>query len=222
MESITQLLARHGSVLLLDASSSVVQVCLFASGVLRAFESTEEAGVALFQAVEEVLAPPGMCLREVGAFAFCEGPGSVLGIRTSAVALRTWNTLHIRPAYAFGSLQLVATQQLREGRPVPFSVIADARRDSWHRVQVDADAGISGLQRVRNEELSGPLLLPQPFRHWAPPPPQVEKVPYTVGAFLTGLCAEAPLFRAAEEPDAFLHEDPVYKTWTPQVHRAPK
>jgi hypothetical protein len=30
------------------------------------------------------------------------------------------------------------------------------------------------------------------------------------------------LFRQTEEPDAFLHEEPSYAMWTPQVHQAPE
>ena len=33
--------------------------------------------------------------------------------------------------------------------------------------------------------------------------------------------AGADLFRATDAPDAFLHEDPSYKTWTPRIHGAP-
>ena len=33
--------------------------------------------------------------------------------------------------------------------------------------------------------------------------------------------AGADLFTATNTPDAFLHEEPAYATWTPQVHRAP-
>ena len=29
------------------------------------------------------------------------------------------------------------------------------------------------------------------------------------------------LFRPTDAPDAFLHEEPSYATWTPQIHRAP-
>ena len=32
---------------------------------------------------------------------------------------------------------------------------------------------------------------------------------------------EADLLRVIDLPDAFLHEEPRYVTWTPQIHRAP-
>ena len=32
----------------------------------------------------------------------------------------------------------------------------------------------------------------------------------------------ADLLRPAPLPEAFLHEDPAYVTWTPQIHRAPR
>jgi tRNA threonylcarbamoyladenosine biosynthesis protein TsaB len=32
---------------------------------------------------------------------------------------------------------------------------------------------------------------------------------------------EMPLFRPTESPDAFLHHDPSFVTWSPTIHRAP-
>jgi tRNA threonylcarbamoyladenosine biosynthesis protein TsaB len=32
---------------------------------------------------------------------------------------------------------------------------------------------------------------------------------------------DEPFFRESPEPDAFMHEQPSYVAWTPQVHQAP-
>jgi tRNA threonylcarbamoyladenosine biosynthesis protein TsaB len=152
---------------------------------------------------------------------FCDGPGSVLGIRTAAVALRTWSVLKARPTFAFASLDLVAKFQLQTASPDGgFSVIADARRETWHRVEVGTEGRVGALQRVKSADMSGPLLTPEHFRHWSVLPAAVQTVPYSVATMLDTLPG-TPLFREAPEPDAFLHEEPVYQTWTPQVHRAP-
>jgi tRNA threonylcarbamoyladenosine biosynthesis protein TsaB len=148
---------------------------------------------------------------EMGAFLFCHGPGSILGIRTVAMALRTWQVLAPRPVFAYSSLALVA-QAL--GRP-DVSVIADARRDSWHRFQLGDTP-----QRVATADLTGALVMPENFRHWSALPPNVAQTPYTLADLLRSV-ANADLFRATDAPDAFLHEEPSYVTWTPQVHRAP-
>ena len=48
----------------------------------------------------------------------------------------------------------------------------------------------------------------------------VTTVPYSL-AELFPRAADAELFHAITEPDAFLHEEPSYVTWSPKIHRAP-
>src|SRR5262245_13128819 len=101
MASLAQLLASHRRILVLDAASARVQV-----GLLRTREEAvwhvadEEAGKALFAGTSALLDRAGLCLDELDAFVYCEGPGSMLGIRTVAMTLRTWTTIRARPVYA--------------------------------------------------------------------------------------------------------------------------
>jgi len=209
MLSFRNLLADHSPLLLLDAASARIQVGFFGAGALRGSweASDEEAGVGIFRCVENL----AVDLDAVRAFAFCEGPGSVLGIRTAAMALRTWGVLDPRPVFAYGSLAVVAQAQ---GQP-DAAVIADARRGSWHRCALRGP-----LSRVPTAELAGKLMMPEGFRNWTPLPAGVERVPYALADLLPRV-ADAGLFRSVEAPDAFLHEEPQYASWTPQVHRAP-
>lgn len=208
MPSLRQLLADHGSALLLDAASAHVQV-----GLLRRDQparwagSDEEAGVGVFRGVEQLAVQPG----DVGAFVFCDGPGSILGVRTVAMAIRTWNVLKPRPVFAYHSLAVVA-QAL--DRPQA-TIIADARRDTWHCATIG-----SNLRRVPTAELAGELIMPDGFRHWSTLPAGVTHTPYVL-ADLFLMIADRNLFRPTDAPDAFLHEEPSYATWTPQIHRAP-
>jgi tRNA threonylcarbamoyladenosine biosynthesis protein TsaB len=144
---------------------------------------------------------------------FCEGPGSVLGIRTAAVALRAWRVINPgATTFAYQSLDVVARSI---NRP-EVNVIADARRDTWHVAKVN-----SPLQRIPSSELHGDLVMPEHFRHWTPLPANVTTTSYDLAALLPRLC-EADLFRPVTGPDAFTHEDPTYVTWTPQIHQAPR
>lgn len=208
MTSLRKLLTAHAPLLLIDAASARVQVGLVdADGATRWQTSEEEAGVGVFCSVEAL----GCDLKRVRAFAFCEGPGSVLGVRTAAMALRTWRALALRPAFAYCSLAVVSHAL---GQP-DVSVIADARRDSWHHYSRER-----GLRRVPATELAGKLVMPEGFRHWSPLPAHVGRTPYLL-ADLLPRTADADLFRETDAPDAFLHEEPNYATWTPQIHRAP-
>lgn len=221
MLSLRDLLSRHASLLLIDSASSQVQVGLFRRDAAPVWAAAvDEAGTAVFAGAERVTAEAGVKLAEIEALAFCDGPGSVLGIRTAAVALRTWRVVRARPVYAFCSLRLVAEFQLQGGLPPPFAVIADARRDTWHRVAVAAPGEISPLHRTPAASLEGALVQPEHFRHWAPLPAGTRAVPYSLATMFAAVDG-APVFRECAEPDAFLHEEPTYQTWTPQVHRAP-
>ena len=209
MPGLRHLLTAHAPLLVLDAASSRVQAGLLsADGGARWEQCDDEAGVGVFRCVEQL----GVKLGEVGAFVFCDGPGSVLGVRTVAMALRTWGVLAPRPVFAYHSLALVAhalgDSELR--------LIADARRDSWHCFSLAAPQ----LARVPAAALAGRLVMPENFRHWSPLPPGVGSTPYAL-ADLFPRAAEADLFRAVVSPDAFLHEEPGYATWMPQIHRAP-
>ena len=219
--------------LLLDSASSRVQVALLRSGHAKpALWETldDEAGVALFSCAEKVLARASLTIGDVAAFAFCDGPGSVLGVRTAAVALRVWRAMDAmreKPVYAYCSLALVAHHLRATENARSLSLIADARRDTWHHVAIDAGGGVSELRRVPAAQLAADaaagaaLAMPEHFRHWTPLPPNVRIVPYALETMLSApALADAPLFAPAPDPDAFLHEEPVYQTWTPRVHQS--
>lgn len=210
MPSLRQLLAAHAPLLVLDAASARVQVGWFpthATGDANWAMVDEEAGTGVFHG----LASLGADVTAARAFAFCDGPGSVLGIRTTAMALRTWGVLAPRPVFAYHSLAVVA-EGLGQN---DVTVIADARRELWH-----AFVRGGALRRVPAAELSGELVTPENFRHWSPMPAGVHQVPYSLSELLPRV-ADADLFRPTDAPEAFLHEEPSYATWTPQIHRAP-
>ncbi len=210
MPSLSQILQIDAPLLLLDAGSEWIQVgVLEAGGAARWATRREEAGTGVFACVEDL----GVDIGSIGSFAFCEGPGSILGIRTAATAIRMWNVLLSRPTFAYQSLDLVAHALGRPGA----TVIADARRGLWHRLSLGSPLG-----RVPASELCGELVTPEGFRHWDPLPAGSITVPYDLASlFLLPSVAGADLFRQAPEPDAFLHQEPAYAKWTPQIHRAP-
>ncbi|MBL9188679.1 MAG: peptidase M22 [Opitutaceae bacterium] len=208
MPNLSQILRAHAPLLVIDAASARVQVgVLAADGHGRWHASETESGIAIFEGVDRL----GLNPQDAAGLVFCEGPGSVLGTRTAAMALRTWHMLRPRPMFSYQSLALVAHAL---GQPET-SIIADARRDCWHVQRLG-----SGLRRVPTAELSGLLVMPDGFRHWSALPPGVTRTPYDVADLLTRT-REHDLLHLTEAPDAFLHEEPSYARWTPQIHRAP-
>lgn len=209
MPSLADLRQRQAPLLLLDAASARIQVGWLGATAAEdrwAF-SEAEAGTGLFAALASLEVDPGAAR----ALVFCDGPGSILGIRTAAMALRTWHVLAPRPLFKYCSLALVA----QAGGEADTQVIADARRETWHRFSLGGR-----LERVSTGELAGRLVMPEGFRHWSQTPAGVVTTPYRLPELLAA-AAQADLFQATDAPDAFLHEEPGYKTWTPQIHRAP-
>lgn len=208
MPSLRQLLTAHTPLLVLDAASTRVHAgWLERDAPARWAMCEDEAGVGVFQTLAKLEAQPA----DAAAFVYCDGPGSILGIRTVAMALRSWCVLRTRPVFAYHSLTVVAHALGDPG----LTIIADARRDSWHCVSIEAP-----LRRIPTSQLAGKLAMPDGFRTWTTLPPDVARVGY-VPAELLPAVQDVELFRPTTAPDAFLHEEPSYATWTPAIHRAP-
>ncbi len=209
MPSLNELRAGYAPFLLLDAASTKVQVgSLGADSQADCWATaTTDAGVGIFECLAQLPQAPD----DYRAFVFCHGPGSILGIRTVAMALRTWVMLKSRPVFCYSSLALVAEAL---GQPYR-SIIADARRELWHRYMLGGE-----LQRVGTAELGAGPVMPAGFRHWTALPPDATTTPYHLPDLLAAVSV-IKIFSRTDAPDAFLHEDPSYKTWKPEIHRAP-
>lgn len=218
--SLHEILAAHAPLLLIDSSSSVIFVGVWrGADVAPAWERCEEeAGSGVFRGVERALAKAGVArLVDVKSFAFGEGPGSVLGIRTAAAALRTWRVLNPAPIFAFQGVSIVAEAVGRND----LSIIVDARRDSWHVAR--AGQALVRMTSVELAELTkeeGVVVLPEGFRCWTPAPAGAGRIPYDLPAAVMAT-AKMPFFRQTDEPEAFLYDVPQYALWTPKVHQAP-
>jgi tRNA threonylcarbamoyladenosine biosynthesis protein TsaB len=212
MASLRQILAESGSLLVLDATGCAQAVYWPdpASAPLVA-QPEGEMGRALFQAVRRVCPR----LDEPAAFAFAEAPGSILGIRTAAAALRVWTALRPRPVYAYHALELAAT---RTGATRAW--IADARRGRWHLLipgQPVRCVGSGELAAARGEL---PLATPAHYRHWEALPAGSAAESYDVGPLLAA-APEADLFQRSDSPDAARFQEPTYLPWTPRIHQMP-
>lgn len=210
MHSLSQILRDHSPLLVIDAASERIQAGLLGADAQSRWSSTrDEAGVGVFECLDELDVDVG----SLRSFAYCEGPGSILGIRTSAMALRMWDVLEHRPMFGYIGLAIVAQAVGRGG----VSMIADARRGLWHRLALGRP-----LERVPAADLSGELMTPEGFRHWDPLPAGTAVTPYDLASLLAlPAVSTAELFRDTPEPDAFLHQEPAYAKWIPQIHRAP-
>ncbi|HZZ56595.1 MAG TPA: hypothetical protein VFE31_02105 [Opitutaceae bacterium] len=217
--SLERLAADHGPVLILDAAGSA-QAALRQGAELRAASAPGEAGVALFQALDGLASPSGSAadlIARAEAFVFCRSPGSVLGIRTCAMAIRVWRVLRARPVYAYDALELLAAANGR----ADVAFIADARRGEWHW----ARAG-SAPERMPEDQVAAraradgvALAMPEGFRAWSAAPPETRPARYNIGE-LWSRAAPLPLLSFTSEPDAWMAAEPSYLRWTPRLHGA--
>jgi tRNA threonylcarbamoyladenosine biosynthesis protein TsaB len=219
MPSLSQLLASHRCLLVLDAASANVQIGLLRGSAAAIWRNVRaEAGATTFAGTTQILRQADLPFDAIDAFAYCSGPGSMLGIRTVAMALRTWQTLQSRPAYAYQSLAVAGRFEWTRNRGRSFTVIADARRETWHCQPVGADGSLPPLERRANADLPpGELLTPENFRAWAEPARPVGRCGYDLAAILPGT-SDADLFMAVAEPDTFQSEAPDYKRWSAKLH----
>ncbi|MDE0769935.1 MAG: hypothetical protein OSB19_16270 [Opitutaceae bacterium] len=118
--------------------------------------SNEEASLSLFPTIKSLLEERSMKLAQLRSIAFCEGPGSMLGIRTAIMGIRAWiatGQLEDCKLYSFNSLQIgkhvIANTS---DAPDSYLVVTDARRQSWNclnSLNLDGNA----VELIQNEAL---------------------------------------------------------------------
>lgn len=212
--------------LLIDASSptAVVVAQLDAGGCRwRAFEEEQSAALeGIFSAAERVC--PGF---KPSGFLFCEGPGSILGIRIAAVAIRGSNALaNPRPILAFQSLHLAAILIVRAfPQERDFFVIAESRMNAWNVLEIESGKPKEPFRELKTPELTSiaskkVFVLPQR----RPLPPPIACIPINPASLLRhdpAVFAENPtLLHTCEFPDAINTASASgYAKWTPERHR---
>ncbi len=213
-------------ILVIDSASQEIVVGTGSAWARRA----DEAGIGVFTGAGDVLRLTGVALEQLGAIVFCEGPGSLLGVRIAAMAIRAWNATRAPggegPAcFSYRSLELVAADLLDSGMigvNEGFAVITDARRSAWNTLEVAADGAFSHMRRVPAGDLEAggqPIFHPEGFARWQPLPARARGAAYRPERVLA-LARKFPLLRPCAEPEAFLIEAPEYRKTT-TAHPSP-
>lgn len=213
-------------VLFLDASAPFVQVGLWQDGGWLSHCCVDAPALeAIFRCVREQLAAAAIGLKEVAGFVHNEGPGSVLGIRLAAMALRVWGGQEV-PLWAVRSLPLVAAKMalLVPAVAAP-AVISEFRQGLWNWFEPVADDPFGEtICVIETDELAGRLQAGRAcyyLRHrksWAPPPGQVLEADSDLSACAPVL-ATAGLLRKVAQAEAFLTRPPEFKKTDGERHR---
>ena len=182
--------------------------------------SDEGALEATFDCAERALAEAKLTLADIRAFAVCAGPGSVLGIRVSALAVRAWVVLQARPIFVWESLSALAVAARSEGMPAPFVVAQESRLKRWNRIEVGPDGACSEVAEVSADDLRAAALTIVSDSLAAPglfPEHRIIAQPW---AQLPTLFAATDLLRAQDKPEA-LNPATDFAAWSGERHRGP-
>lgn len=209
-----------GAWLLIDAAWPQAAAGVWSDGRWLSFVASEGPAVeALFAIVDRALGEADMKLSGLAGYIFAEGPGSVLGLRTAAMALRAWGStpgLPAKPILACNSLQLAGALASAEGLG-EVTVFAASRRDRWN-------AWAPGASRWEECDAAALAALPAPHRRLpardlTPPP-----VPAEVFDPIAALRRHPEVFQrpgllfGTEAPDAANIAN-QYATWAGGRHK---
>lgn len=199
---------------------------LSAHGDWAAKCTCEEAPLeGLFTTVDKVMQESGFELGEIRSYIYCEGPGSVLGLRLCAMAIETWSRLNntSQSFFAYNSLQLTAACILDEGSSKEDTLlISDWKKDAWNSLKI-ADGKIGVVEPIATSELetwSGPLLHLPARKGWQQPPESAVAVNYRPEALSKHL-GNTDLLKQTAGIQLYSAGVNTFQKWTPQRHRAP-
>lgn len=214
----------------MDASGSQLRSGIVCEGQWLSYAvSHEQVLEGIFGLVSEVLERAHLQLRDVQGFIYCEGPGSILGIRLCAMALRTWRALpehRDKPTFAYKSLALAdAIVRENEAPEGDYAILTESRMNRWNCWQRQTLPGGEGsTPEIRELGQDALDTLPAQCYHlsqrstvplqadWKPVDYKLENYPHYFNP-------SSPLLRQVDAPDAWQVTAGDYQKWSAQRHR---
>jgi len=213
--------------LVIDGSGS----CFFAGilgsdGKWLASEKADAPALeSLFKTVDTVLKNAAVKLNTIESYIYCEGPGSVLGLRLCAIAIETWIRIYPgeKQIYAYNSLELVAANLLNQGKVNGETLlISDWKKDTWNGLRLTSDqpGTVTPIRSTELSEWSGPLYHLPARKGWQAPPERAIEVSYNPDC-LTELLVNFDIIQPRESVTLYSSGINSFQKWTPERHRAP-
>ena len=137
----------------------------------------------LFPVIQLALFESGLSLNDIGGYIYCEGPGSVLGLRLCAMAIETWTRLYPESAqyYKYNSLQLSAHALLHANPDLQDAlIVADWKKGAWNALYLRGRR-VGATEVIDDASLDnwGNLIYHLPQRKgWQSPPNKVQTLRY--------------------------------------------
>ena len=178
----------------------------------------------LFPVIEVALTESGLSLRDIGSYIYCEGPGSVLGLRLCAMAIETWSRLYPRSAqyYKYNSLQISAHALLHSKPDLQDAlIVADWKKGAWNALNIKGRH--VGATEVIDDATLGDcedLIYHLPQRKgWQSPPDKVQTLRYDP-SILDTIRDTSGLIRMTDRIELYNSGINTFQKWTPTRHRA--
>lgn len=207
--------------LLIDAGAPRCFVGLWQNGRWLAHASPEAAALeGVFAGVEQILCDAKLALADVGGFIHNEGPGSILGIRLSAMAIRTWRALpqwREAPVWAFGQLHFAAAVYQAKYDETAVNVISEFRQGRWNYLAAGA-MRVVAIEQAEAERVPSPLVYVRQRKNWQPAPKHaIEWSPEWPAC--ADLLATPGLLHRVDQPEVFITEEAEFAKWSGERHR---
>lgn len=181
--------------------------------------SENEPSSALFESIKALNARGTLRFEEIQTIAYNEGPGSMLGIRTATMALRSWTSAKILRKVnflAYDSLTIGAHILEKGGLSEKACVVTDARRNSWNALEVETNK-VNRPILVANETLEASTTtcyLLDEFPRWTKSEINFAALPYRPEtAFSDG--SFIPKLRSVDLPQPVVLREAEYQKWNP-------
>ena len=212
--------------LVLDTASRRVCVALIEdSKTIATRHSEDEASRSLFPSIKTLLEDRSMRLADLRSIAFCEGPGSMLGIRTAVMGIRTWlatDQLENCQILSFNSLR-VGSSIVADTPDAPnsFLVVTDARRQSWNALSM-APSATGSVELIENEALEKnelPIFSLEEFPTWTRTEAKIVRLSYEAENVFVKACFPSML-KANPESELLNTRTFEFAKWIPLARTA--
>jgi tRNA threonylcarbamoyladenosine biosynthesis protein TsaB len=178
----------------------------------------------LFPAIEIALKAAKVQLSDITNYLYCEGPGSVLGLRLCAMAIETWSRLYPKSArlFKYNSLQLSAVTLLHTNSELTDAlIVADWKKGAWNAIHIKGrqigeaevidDAGLHAWR--------GALYHMPQRKGWQSPPPAATTLKYDP-SIMSEVRQHPALLHATSSVELYSSGINTFQKWTPTRHRA--
>ncbi|MEM7672396.1 MAG: hypothetical protein AAF212_03555 [Verrucomicrobiota bacterium] len=206
--------------LVLDASHPTVEIGIIGANGWLAHECAGAPALSsLFDLTKKCFQTANLSLDKITSYVQCMGPGSILGIRLTAMAIKTWRGIYPNTScLTYTSLDLARRSISLRNSEEAFRIVTDWKRNAWHLIESD-DRTITSIDTETLSSSTGQktFYLTQ-RKSWESPPLEVTEIQYSIKALPRILSVQSDVLTQSTEPGLFQHHEPVYQKWGPSRH----